>query len=276
MSDHVAETLQSGFSSPLDFAITSRDRKVMEMVDGAIARGNAMLAYQPVVQSSAPDHVAFHEGLIRILDETGRMIPARQFIEVAETRETGRKIDCLALKEGLDALALFPGLRLSVNMSARSIGYGPWMEVLEAGLNASATVAERLILEITESSAMIMPDVVSAFMRRLQSRGICFALDDFGAGYTSFRYLRDLMFDIIKIDGQFIRGVHADPDNQVLTQALVDISRHFDMLTVAEAVESAADMTWLQSVGVDCMQGYYFGAPTTRPQWMTGQQKRLA
>lgn len=276
MSDDGALELQAGLGSPLDFAITSRDRKVMEMVDSAIARGNVMLAYQPVMQASAPDRIAFHEGLIRILDETGRTIPARQFIEVAETRETGRQIDCLALQEGLNALALFPDLRLSVNMSARSIGYAPWMEVLETGIEAGSTVAERLILEITESSAMIMPDVVSAFMKRLQSKGICFALDDFGAGYTSFRYLRDLMFDIIKIDGQFIRGVHADPDNQVLAQALVDISRHFDMLTVAEAVESAADMAWLQEAGVDCLQGYYFGAPTTRPLWMTGQQRLLA
>jgi len=276
MSDYSAEEMQAAFSSPLDFAITSRDRKVMEMVDDAIAEGNVMLAYQPVVQSKATDHVAFHEGLIRVLDETGRMIPARQFIEVAETRETGRRLDCLALQEGLGTLALFPGLRLSVNMSARSIGYGPWMEVLEVGLAGEPTVAERLILEITESSAMIMPAVVSAFMKRMQAKGICFALDDFGAGYTSFRYLRDLMFDIIKIDGQFIRGGHADPDNQVLAQALVDISRHFDMLTVAEAVESAADMAWLQAVGVDCMQGYFFGAPTTRPLWMQGQQKMLA
>jgi len=276
MSDHGALELQAGLGSPLDFAITTRDRKVMEMVDAAIARGQVMLAYQPVVQATSPEHIAFHEGLIRVLDESGRTIPARQFIEVAETRETGRQLDCLALQEGLNALALFPGLRLSVNMSARSIGYAPWMEVLENGLASDATIAERLILEITESSAMIMPDVVSAFMKKLQSKGICFALDDFGAGYTSFRYLRDLMFDIIKIDGQFIRGVHADPDNQVLTQALIDISRHFDMLTVAEAVEGAADMAWLQAVGVDCMQGYYFGAPTTRPLWMTGQQKLLA
>lgn len=276
MSDLDAEELQAGLASPLEFAITNRDRKVMEMVDHAIANGNVMLAYQPVVQTSAPDHVAFHEGLIRVMDDTGRIIPARQFIEVAETRETGRRLDCLALQEGLGALALFPGLRLSVNMSARSIGYSPWIDVLESGIAAAPTIAERLILEITESSAMIMPDVVAAFMKRLQSKGICFALDDFGAGYTSFRYLRDLMFDVIKIDGQFIRGIHADPDNQVLAQALVDISRHFDMLTVAEAVESAADMAWLQAIGVDCMQGYYFGAPTTRPAWMTGQQKLLA
>jgi EAL domain-containing protein (putative c-di-GMP-specific phosphodiesterase class I) len=124
-------------------------------------------------------------------------------------------------------------------------------------------VAERLILEITESSAIIMPDLVSVFMTEMQARGICFALDDFGAGYTAFRYLKDFYFDILKIDGQFIRNIATNPDNQVLTQALVSIGRHFDMVTVAESVETSEDARWLVEIGVDCLQGYYFGAPST-------------
>ena len=75
------------------------------------------------------------------------------------------------------------------------------------------------------------------------------------------------MFDLIKIDGQFIRGVHADPDNQVLTRALVSIAQQFDMFTVAEFVENAEDAAFLTSIGVDCLQGYYYGAPTVHPAW---------
>ena len=100
-------------------------------------------------------------------------------------RHRGRRIDALALELGLRALSENPDLRLSINMSARSIGYPDWSETLDRGLSEDPTVAERLILEITEASAMVMPDIVSVFMDDLQIRGVSFALDDFGAGFTS-------------------------------------------------------------------------------------------
>jgi EAL domain-containing protein (putative c-di-GMP-specific phosphodiesterase class I) len=160
-------------------------------------------------------------------------------------------------------------------MSARSIGYPRWMKALKRGLQRDPTVAERLILEITERSAMTVPELVVTFMSDLQRRGITFALDDFGAGYTSFRYLRDFYFDILKIDGQFTRGIHHDADNQVLVKALVAIARQFDMFTVAENVENQADAIWLAQAGVDCQQGYFHGAPTVSPHWQA-QPRRAA
>ncbi len=256
-----------GADSPLSYAVAERDRNTMTMVRDAIARRQVMLAYQPVIPTQRPDRPAFWEGLIRVMDHTGRIIPAREFIEVIETTELGRRIDCLALEMGLQSLAEHPDLRLSINMSARSIGYPNWMDVLKRGLSYDPTISERLILEITESSAMTVPDIVQVFMSDMQNRGISFALDDFGSGYTAFRYLRDFYFDILKIDGQFIRNIHADPDNQVLTEALISIGRHFEMFTVAEYVETQEDAEFLAEIGIDCMQGYFFGSPTTRPNW---------
>ncbi|MEP5154662.1 EAL domain-containing protein [Planktotalea sp.] len=237
----------------------------MDMVRAALEHKQVMLAYQPIMQAAGS--VAFYEGLIRVLDETGRIIPAREFINVIEETEMGRIVDCLALEKGLQALRKHPHLRLSINMSARSIGYARWKKVLDRNLRTDPTLGERLILEITESSAMLVPELVISFMNDLQSRGVCFALDDFGAGYTSFRYLRDFYFDMIKIDGQFIRGISGNPDNQVLLKALVSIARHFDMFTVAEFVENEQDAQFLAQNGIDCLQGYYFGAPTVRPPW---------
>jgi EAL domain-containing protein (putative c-di-GMP-specific phosphodiesterase class I) len=255
------------WGDPLSMAITQRDRDILRMVDDALNRRQVLLAFQPVVLSADPARIAFHEALIRILDDTGRVIPAREFIGTVETRELGRRIDCAALELGLGELLRHPDLRLSVNMSARSIGYAPWMRVLTDGLNRDPTVGERLILEITESSAMMMPELVTSFMSDLHRRNVGFALDDFGAGYTSFRYLREFYFDILKIDGQFIQGIAQDPDNQALTRALVSVGQHFDMLTVAELVESEEDAAWLAANGLDCQQGYYFGTPTVRPAW---------
>ncbi len=234
------------------------------------------LAFQPVVVGSDPSRIAFYEGLMRVIDPTGRVIPARDFIDAVEADELGRQIDCVALEIGLTALARFPHVRLSINMSARSVGYPRWMKVLRKGLSADKTIGERLILEITESSAMLVPELVIAFMDDLQSQGVSFALDDFGAGNTAFRYFRDFFFDVIKIDGQFIRNIHADCDNQALTRALMSIGHHFDMLTVAESVEEVADAEWLQAAGIGCMQGYLFGAPTVRPDWGNARSDKTA
>lgn len=255
-------------SDPLSIAVSERDRNTLQMVRDALDTNNALLAFQPVVQTLCPDRPAFYEGLIRIRDRTGRIIPAHDFINTVEDIEMGRQIDCLALDLGLQALQQEPSLRLSINMSAKSIGYRRWKRTLNRGLKDDPTIGERLILEITERSAMKQPDDVRTFMEDLQNRGISFALDDFGSGYTALRYLKDFYFDILKIDGQFIRDIHKNPDNQALTKAIVSIAQHFEMFTVAELVECSQDAEFLADSGIDCMQGYYFGVPTTRPYWM--------
>lgn len=245
----------------------------MSMVREAIATRRLRLAYQPVVLSRDTARIAFHEGLMRVLDPSGRIIPAKDFMEVIENTELGREIDCAALEIGLLALAKNPTLRLSLNMSARSIGYARWVDTLRRGLNLSATAAERLILEITESSAMTVPDIVMTFMEEMQAKGVAFALDDFGSGYTAIRYFKDFYFDILKIDAQFIRNIHNDPDNQALTGALHSIGKHFQMFTVAEAVETIDEANFLVALGIDCLQGFLFGAPTIRPAWAQNAQK---
>lgn len=265
-------TIAAEEASPLDFAVITRDRSTVAMVAAALHHRETMLAFQPVVQSQRPERIAFYEGLIRVLDDTGRIIPAHDFIDAVEATETGRLLDCVALETGLRTLQRNPQIRLSINMSARSIGYPRWMRSLRQGVQSDPTIGERLILEITERSALTVPELVVRFMADLQMRGITFALDDFGAGYTSLRYLRDFQFDVIKIDGGFVRGVHDDPDNQVLTRAMVDIARQLDMFTVAESVENMADSHWLASIGVDCQQGYFFGAPTVNPPWNSPAQ----
>ncbi|MCC6007745.1 MAG: EAL domain-containing protein [Rhodobacteraceae bacterium] len=263
----VYDQLGDSLDSPLDYVLSQRSASVHQMVREAIRRRDVVLAFQPVVYTRRPLTVAFYEGLIRLLDDKRRVIPAREFMGVAETSEIGRIIDCLSLELGLVALREEPSLRLSINMSARSIGYPRWTETLHRGLAHDPDIGERLILEITEASAMLMPDIVAVFMADLHKRGITFALDDFGAGYTAFRYLRDFYFDIVKIDGQFVRGISGNAGNQVVLQAMVGLARQFDMFTVAEAVETAEEAAFLAEIGVECVQGYHFGAPALTPPW---------
>ncbi|MCD2311254.1 EAL domain-containing protein [Pseudosulfitobacter pseudonitzschiae] len=265
-----------GAENPLNFAVAQRDGSILDMVAEAIRHKQTLLAFQPVVLSRDQSRVGFYEGLIRITDATGRVIPARDFMHVVESTELGREIDVLALQMGLRALHETPHLRLSINMSARSIGFASWTRTLKHWLDRDPTIAERLILEITEGSAMTVPELVIDFMDRWQVRGICFALDDFGSGQTALRYFKDFFFDILKIDGQFVSGIAMDPDNQALVRSMVSIAQHFDMMTVAEFVETQADATMLTALGVDCLQGYLHGAPTTRPGWKTPPPVRAA
>ncbi|NEX46090.1 EAL domain-containing protein [Pseudotabrizicola algicola] len=270
------EEVPPTMASPLVYAVSQNDRQTIAMVREALRTGRLRLAYQPVVLSADTGRIAFHEGLMRVLDPTGRTIPARDFMGAVEAQDIGREIDCAALTMTLATLVREPQVRLSVNMSARSIGYPKWLSILRNALRKHAGLGERLILEVTESSAMLVPELVVAFMRDLQADGVAFALDDFGAGYTAIRYFKDFSFDILKIDGQFIRNIHADPDNQVLTAALLAIGRQFDMLCVAESVETLADATYLQALGVDCQQGYLFGAPTLQPDFSGAAARRTA
>lgn len=269
------QLVEPGLGSPLDAAISQRDRGTLAMVRQALDRNDAVLAFQPVMRADGAG-VAFWEGLIRILDETGRVIPARDFMGAVEDQDLGRQIDCIALQIGLRTLRANPALRLSINMSARSVGYPRWMNILRRFLKHHPDMVERLILEITESSAMQMPEIVAIFMEELQDKRITFALDDFGAGYTAFRHLKQFCFDILKIDGQFARGVDRDADNQVLTEALISLGRHFDMLVVAEAVETEAEARWLSAAGVDGLQGYFFGAPALQPPWLEEVHRHTA
>ncbi|WP_299024928.1 EAL domain-containing protein [uncultured Sulfitobacter sp.] len=263
-----------GTHSPLDYAVTQRNKGALGMVKEAIAHNQTLLAFQPVMHSSNQTSIGFYEGLIRVLDPTGRVIPAGEFMGKIEDTETGREIDVLALRHGLNTLKKNPSVRLSINMSARSIGYKPWMNCLNRFLNDAPEVGERLILEITESSAMMVPELVVDFMHRLQPKGICFAMDHFGSGAIAIKYFREFDFDILKIDGQFIRGIAQDPDQQSLARALNAIARELGMLTVAESVETAEDAALATQIGIDCLQGYFFAAPTTQPHWLQDRQRQ--
>lgn len=274
MTRHLISDIEPGSENPVSAALGLRDRDVLTMVRAALKHGEVALAFQPVMQAQAPHRTAFYEGLIRIFDAAGRVIPAADFVPQIEDMDLGREVDCAALHMALKTLANQPDLRLSVNMSARSIGYRKWNATLQHWLARSPSIGERLILEITETSAMTVPELVVGFMSDLQRHGVAFALDDFGAGYTSFRHLRDFFFDAIKIDAQFIRGIDASPDNQVLVRALVAIGQQFDMMVVAEAVERRAEADMLVALGVDCLQGFLYGAPSLRPPWSDAAPRR--
>ena len=231
----------------------------------ALAQGRVKFHFQPVVRSERPDFVAFHEMLARIQLPGGQVLSAGAFMPAIEDGELGRAIDRLALRQALRVLVENPTLRISVNMSPRSMGDEEWLSVLAAAHRGGSGVCGRLILEITEDAALADAGQTLDFMNHVRSMGPAFALDDFGAGATGFGHFRHFRFDMVKIDGAFVQGVHGHRDSQVLVDCLMTLARHFEMMTVAERVENEADASWLRGAGVDCLQGYLYGRPVAVP-----------
>lgn len=253
--------LEQPLGDPFSFAGASRDADVLNLVRRALAAGHARLAFQPVVRAGDPTSVTFYEGLIRVLDDADRVIPAARFMPVIEEMDLGRQIDAVTLDLAFRMLRFHPDMRLSINVSARSFGDGRWRQVLEKGLGQRGFLGDRLIFEVSEASAMMLHEVVVRFMTEMQPRGVCFALDGFGAGATAFRHLREFFFDLVKIDKSFVKGVAQHPDNQVLVEALITVAHKFEMFAVVEGVEAAADAAFLHDIGADCLQGFHIGPP---------------
>ena len=268
--------IPEGQTSPLESAVHSRDGTTMDMVKEAIEHKQVRLAYQPVVSAKDTKKPAFYEGLIRVLDETGRVIPAKDFMGAVAHTDLGRQLDCLALELGLHTLGTQPTIRLSISMSGRSIGYSRWMNSFRRGLKRWPDIADRLILEISESSVNELPEIVADFMDDLQLQGVSFALDDYGAGKTSFRVFKDFYFDILKLDGQFTKNIHTDSENQIIAKSIAFLGNQFDIYTVAGRVETPKDAEVLRDLGFDCLQGFLFGSPSVTPPWKEKKKNKSA
>ena len=255
------------FSSPLNAAISVQDRETLAMVESALKDRRMRLAFQPVVYASDPTLIGFFEGFIRLLNLRDQVIPARDFIAAVEQRQLGREIDCAALQLGLMAMQRNPQIRVSINMSARSVGYRPWMDILTRALADSPRLGANLILEINEQSALQVPDVLKPFMAEMRDRGIVFALDDFGAGTTALKLLEEMEFEIAKIDGSLVKHVDRSAEGKSAVRAAIAMAQELGMYVVAEAVETEGEANWLREAGVGCLQGYLFGPPTVTPDF---------
>jgi EAL domain-containing protein (putative c-di-GMP-specific phosphodiesterase class I) len=253
--------------SPLDAAISAQDRETMAEVALALKERRMRLAFQPAVYAADPTIIGFFEGFIRLLNQRNTVIPARDFMGAVEQTQLGREIDCAALQLGLMAMQRNPQIRVSINLSARSVGYQRWVTILRRALRETPRLGHNLILEINEASALQVPDVLKPFMAELREMGVVFALDDFGAGATSIRLLHDLRFEIAKIDGELVKAVDQSPDGQVVARAAIALAQEMGMYVTAEAVETEGEATWLRAAGVGCLQGYLFGPPTVTPDF---------
>ena len=156
---------------------------------------------------------------------------------------------------------------LGVNVSGTAAGDPAWLQTFVDYVLANQEVASRLMVELTETAALHHFEENACFVSQLRELGVRVAIDDFGAGYTSFRNLQLLHVDVVKIDGSYVKDLSESPENQVFVRTLVGLAKSFDIKTVAEWVSSDDDAALLQSFGVDYFQGFSFGEPTLEPNF---------
>ncbi len=231
-------------------------------IDAALEMGMFRLVYQGVY--AMPGRRLSHvEALLRMYDEeTGRLVTPNYFIPLAERSGQILDIDRWVIRESIRQLRLHPTMPpIAINVSGRTFDDPSITGYIAEQLREQGVAPTRLVVELTETSAL--SDLVDAerFVRQLRDLGCHICLDDFGAGFASFAYLKHIAADTIKIDGMFIRDLTHDEQSQVFVKAMIEVARGLGVTTIAECVEDEATLAMLVEFGVDYVQGYHLCRP---------------
>ncbi|MEO1014056.1 MAG: bifunctional diguanylate cyclase/phosphodiesterase [Pseudomonadota bacterium] len=248
-------------------SMRKRNSHMSDVILTALNDRRIEVAFQPIVADLRETPRKF-ECLVRMKGEDGQEVPAPEFIPVAERLGLVHLLDRRVLELAINTLAVTPGIELNVNLSLETVRDPVWAEGYLSLLRANQPLAKRICVELTETRVIDAADASIEFVSELKALGSTFAMDDFGAGYTSFRNLKALDIDILKIDGSFVTGVSSSRDNQLFVRTLLDLARNFGMKTVAEWVDNEADAMVLKGLGVDYLQGFLIGRPQTSPEWL--------
>ncbi|KQQ40549.1 histidine kinase [Duganella sp. Leaf126] len=231
----------------------------------AVREGEFLLYYQPIVDAPGCEIQGF-ETLMRWKHPTLGMVPPVRFIPIAEANGLINLLGAWALKAACVQLRQFEevakrSLYISVNISPRQFRNDKFLGVLDEALAFSGLPGERLILEITEGTLMVDPVHAETILSRMAERGARIAIDDFGTGYSSLAYLKRFPISVLKIDRAFIRDLPASQKDGAICSTVLDLARHLDLSVVAEGVETAEQLGWLEQRGCQYIQGYLTGKP---------------
>jgi diguanylate cyclase (GGDEF)-like protein len=253
-------------------ALRRDSARATDEIVAALNERRIAIAFEPVVEAKTRN-IAFYECLMRVHRPDGRIAHANEIIPVAERVGLVRMLDYRVLELVVQELAATPGLHASVNVSPASTTDPDWWAGLGALLHTHSNAADRLILEITETAAIHDVDDARGFVTRVKDLGCRIAIDDFGAGYTSFRSLRKLGVDIVKIDGAFVQNIIKSDDDRAFVHTLIDLARRLGIKTVAEWVQDEQAAALLAGWDCDYLQGALIGlASHERPSVRSADQ----
>ncbi len=249
--------------------------RMAEQIRSAIANGAFSAHCQPIL-SVESNSVSQYELLVRMHDEDGGLVHPADFLPTANRFGLIGEIDGWMVMRAIDLLAdhMARGREtcVEVNLSARSMVDSALFDRIEEAIHRSKISPRQLIFEVTETTAIENMNEARQLSERLVELGCRFALDDFGAGFGSFYYLKHLPFDFLKIDGDFIRRLPSNVTDQSMVEATVQICHRLDKQVIAEFVEDEETLQLLRDYGVDFAQGYHIGRPVPIEETDWGQR----
>ena len=248
-------------------ALRRQNVKSTDEILAALNDRRVSLAFEPVAEATSR-RAGFYECLLRAHRADGSLLSTQHLVPLAERLGLVRLLDHRVVELVVQELAAAPALQASLNVSAASTTDPDWWAHLVGLLRAHAGMAERLIIEITETAAIQDVDDTRGFVTRVKDLGCRIAIDDFGAGYTSFRNLRQLGVDIVKIDGAFVQNLVRHADDRTFVRALVDLTHRLGLLTVAEWVQDEEAAAMLTQWGCDYLQGALIGLAASERPWL--------
>lgn len=236
-----------------------------ERIEYAHTHDNFMLYLQPIMHIKTK-RVTHYEVLIRMQDKDGTIRSPADFIPAAENTGLIHAIDHMVLRKAIILAAKIyeAGIfaNFSINLSAHAFNDPELLPILKQQLSEYQIDPEKLMFEITETAALENIPGARTLMKEIKELGCGFVLDDFGVGFSSFFYLRELPVDVVKIDGSFIRNLAENSDDVILVNALCTVARGFGKKVTAEFVESEEILHIIEQMDIDYAQGYYIGRPS--------------
>lgn len=249
-----------------EFLDRAEELRLIEELGSTFSPVGFFLEMQPIMALKDPGNSLNFEVLLRMLDSHGERLPPTKIVAAAEANGNIAELDKWVLSTTLQWLRtnvtrLLRTKFVCVNVSGASLNDEAFIEDVFALLERYQDVAPMLCIEITESVALHDLENSRRFIERLRQWGVRIALDDFGAGYTSFSYLKDLSADALKIDGSFVRGMHRHPANLAIVEAIVELAHNLGMRSIAEWAEDFETVEALAEMGVDYVQGFIVAEP---------------
>jgi len=236
----------------------------VQRIRAALDDGRLTLHAQPVVET-ATGRTTQHELLVRMVDTDGSLVSPAHFLPIAERFGLIREIDRWVVTETIAILRhrREDGHRptVEINLSGQSLGDPGFAAYIGSALGEAQLDPAQLIFEVTETTAIGNIAAAREFARQLARLGCRFALDDFGAGFGSFYYLKHLPFDYIKIDGEFVRDCTVDATDRLVIRAIVELAQGMGTRTIAEFVGDEQTFATVAALGVDYAQGFHLGRP---------------
>ncbi len=247
------------------FSETEHRRRNILLLE-AVDKGRVIPFFQPILEL-ATGRVAAYEVLMRLVDDHGEIIPAYRFIPCAERMGLIARLERLLWEKALEKARQAPEeVLFFFNLSPRSLVRQEFREGLFRLLEECGVSPGRIVVELTERERVRDFSELKRAVSELKDRGMGLALDDFGSGYSSYRYLKNLPLDYIKLEGEVVRSILTEEIDRAFVAGAVTLAKLLKVRIVAEYVEEKAHLEALRRMGVDYAQGYYIGRPAAEIQ----------